>query len=234
LDERTYSLEVHCLATGPVERETKSLPFMVRKTTGSAGFFYNYVTQELTGELTIELWGQKKLVFAEGAQARQVWGSTDLRAAQPESVCAAHGFKCCDAVLETGADELFSGGVTDCPASCYPACMKRPLLLSFQTDPPADYEQRRLRMAETSALVLFNFVYDDRESPLSTVTIDYGDGTKEEIAGKRNGQFSKEFACPAAACSFSVRVSAVDERGIESASRRDDTILVELGVPPVQ
>lgn len=234
LSGQEYALEVHCLAKAPAQWQLKSLPFMVRKTTGSAGFFYNFVTQELTGELTLELWGQQKLVYAEEKRARQVWGRTGLRAAQPASVCAAHGLVCCDAVLETGDGEIQTAGVTDCPASCFPACLKRPLLLSFQTDPPGDYRERRLRIAERSALVLFNFVFDDREAPLEKVAIDFGDGTSQEIAGMRNGQFSKEYICPGATCSYVVRLRATDSRGIESPQRRDDTLTVELGVPPVQ
>ncbi len=146
----------------PVEWQRKSLPPLVKKTTGSAGFFYNFTSQDITGELTIELWGHQKLVYAEGKRTCQIWGSTQLRAAKPASVCAAHGLFCCDAELEVGDGELNSRGVTDCPGRCYQACLQRPLLLSLQTDPFADYEQHRLRIAETSAVVLFNFVYDDR------------------------------------------------------------------------
>lgn len=229
LDDRTYNMEVHCLSLQPAVRETKTLPPMVRKTTGSAGFYYNYVTQELSGEVTLELLGQKKIVFANGDRGQQSWGSTALRTSLPASVCKAHGLRCCDAVQEIGIGELHSGGVTDCAATCYQSCQQRPILLSLQTDPPVDYEQRRLPLQGTSALVLFNFVFDDRESPIEKVVIDHGDGTMQELAGKRNGQFSKEYSCPTANCRFAVRVWAVDQRGIESADTRLGRISVEFG-----
>lgn len=229
LDDKTYAMEVRCLSLQPATRETKTLPLGVRKTTGSAGFFYNYVTQELTGEITLELWGQKKIVFADGDRARQVWGSTSLRTSLPASACRAHGLRCCDAVQEVGVGEVHSSGVTDCGATCYQSCRQRPILLSFQTDPPVDYEQRRLPIPATSGLVLFNFVFDDRESPMETVTLDFGDGTTQQITGKRNGQFSKEYTCPSGSCRFTAILRGVDQRGIESAETRLGTIIVELG-----
>ncbi len=233
LNDRDYNLEVHCLSTAPGLQASRKLPGWVKKTTGSAGFFYNYVDQQLAGEITLELWGQRKLVFAEGDRANQVWGISNLRANLPASVCQAHGLRCCDPVQEVGKGDLQSGGVTDCPASCYTSCQQRPLLLSFQTDPPLDYEQRQINLSGNTALVLFNFVFDDRAAALDQVTIDYGDGTTEVLSGKRNGQFSKEYACATPPCLYQVKLIARDVDGNAAAASRIDRLTIELGAATV-
>ena len=64
---------------------------------------------------------------------------------------------------------------------------------------------------------------------METATLDFGDGASQQISGKRNGQFSKEYACPTGSCRFTARLRGIDERGIESADTRLGIISVELG-----
>ena len=231
LDDHSYALEVRCIGIAPAVKETKTLPFGVKKTTGTAGFFFDHVTQNFTGEITLVLWGQKKTIFVDENDAvAQVWGETQARSAVPVSACLAHGLRCCDPVQQAGVGEVVGEGVSDCPGQCYQSCQQRPLLLSFQTDPPGEYEQRRLRLPELSALVIFSYVVDDRESPVGKVTISYGDGTTAELT-QSTGQFTKEFQCQTAPCRFAVTLEVEDQRGISLAQSRLLPFFIELGVP---
>jgi hypothetical protein len=223
-----YKVEAHCLASAPGVQKTAKLPYQVKKTTGSAGFFYDFTNKNLTGEVTLELWGQKRIVYAEGNSPGQNWGKTTIQASVPSSVCVAHGFTCCDAVQELGQGESVSNGVTDCPTQCFTSCLKRPLLLSFNSDPQANYETRQVLVPKLEAAVIFSFLFDDTESPISNVKIDFGDGTSQEVT-TRNGQLTKEYVCKQTTCTYKVKLVGVDAREIPSANTRLSELEVIMG-----
>lgn len=223
-----YSVETHCLASVAGVYKSAKLPYQVKKTTGSAGFFYDFTSKNLTGEVTLELWGQKRIVYAEGSRPGQNWGKTTLQSSVPSSVCTAHGFVCCDAVQELGQGEAISNGVTDCPASCFTSCQKRPLLLSFNTDPQANYETRQVLIPKLEASVIFSFLFDDTQSPIKNVVLDFGDGTSQEVT-TRNAQLTKEYTCAQAPCTFKAKIVGTDTREIPSAQTRLSELEIILG-----
>lgn len=223
-----YKIEIHCLSSAAGVYKSAKLPYQVKKTTGSAGFFYDFASKNLTGEVTLELWGQKRIVFSENARPGQNWGKTTLQASVPSSVCSAHGFTCCDAIQELGVGEGVSNGVTDCPAQCFTSCQKRPLLLSFNSDPQANYETRQVLIPKLESSVIFSFVFDDTQSPIKNVVLDFGDGTTQQLEA-RSGQITKEYVCRQQTCSFKAKLTGTDARDIPSAQTRLSELEIILG-----
>lgn len=228
---QTYNLEAACASALPALWQSKKLPYGVVKTTGTPGFYFDFESKTLSGEITLELWGQKRYVYGDTTGTGHTWGKTELRASAPASVCVAHGLTCCDVAQEIGEGDVQIEGVTDCSGQCYPSCLRRPVLLSFQTDPFSDYETREVPL-RGSNLVLFSYVIDDRDAPLSKVTIDFGDGTSE-TKDTRSGQVSKNYECAQEPCRFTAKITAEDTRGIETASTRlsEFTIIVGAALP---
>ncbi len=226
---KSYNLEVSCVSALPALWKAKELPFGVVKTTGTPGFYFDYENKNLSGEITLELWGQKRIVYGDTSGAGQTWGKTELRGNVPASVCAAHGLLCCDAQQEIGEGDAQSEGVTDCSGQCYPSCVRRPVLLSFQSDPFADYQTREVPL-RGSNLVIFSYVVDDRDAPLKNVTIDFGDGTSQELT-TRTGQATKTYECATQPCRYTARIVAQDSRGVETAATRLSELTIIVGAP---
>lgn len=229
LSANEYRIETHCLNGTPAPLRTMKFRYGVKKTTGSAGFFYDFANKNLTGEVTLEFLGQKRIVFSENALPGQNWGSTQLRSGVPASVCAAHGAVCCDAVHEVGQGEALQSGVTDCSARCYSSCLKRPILLSFNSDPVAEHEARQIIVPQLEASIIFSYLFDDVQSPVNAVRIEFGDGTSQDLK-THNGQISKEYRCATAPCVYRAKILGTDERGISSAQTRLSEIEIILGL----
>lgn len=229
IDQVTYALEVRCQGADSVLRAEYQLPWGVKKTTGSAGFYYDYEPQTLNGEVTLEFWGQTKSIVTEGSDTfRQTWGKSNYQASLPASACVAHGFQCCSATEEVGQGSQQLYGVTDCPDTCYSQCLQRPVALSFQTNPAVDHENRQILIPGTSTLVLFAYAFDQIESPIKEVVVDFGDGQQASFSTP-NQEFSHEYECrQTTLCIFPVTVRAIDQRGIESAVTRLTTAIIQL------
>lgn len=224
LDDSTYAAEIDCIGQEPVEVDRFTLPMWVTKGTGSAGFYYDIVNQNVSGELSLTLLRQSRVVFAEGNDIKQSWGKTEVQSALPVSSCQAHGLTCCDPVEFQGIGSAMSSGVNDCPGGCFGSCQRRPVLLSFQTDPILP-PNRVLELTGGSELVLLAFTFDDQESPIQNVVIDYGDGTTDTFPAGQ-GQFEKEFVCASGTCTYNVTLTATDQRGVMSAATRLSSLQV--------
>lgn len=228
IDNHAYDLEVKCLNTTPAVREKKPLPWGVAKTSGSAGFVYDLESRTFQGEITLEFLGQKRTVFLDDeGQPKQIWGATEYRSGLPPSVCSAYGLTCCDAELQVGSGDVWSQGVLDCSDRCFSQCLQRPLLLSFQTDPPLNYETRTASLEGSSGLILFSYQYDAKESPVTDVTVDFGDGSTQTFSSD-TAKFEHEYSCRRERCQFAVEIHAKDGRGIESSTNRLSSLTVEL------
>lgn len=228
LNDKEYVVEVGCVGQQAVEVDRFTLPWGVTKTKGSAGFYYDLQEKTLSGELSLSLFRQSRIVYVDGAKAGQQWGVTDLRAGVPASQCTGHGLKCCPSDEAEGVGLPQIDGVLDCPGSCFDSCLRRPVLLSFQSDPSISLSTREISLEGSSQLVLFAYTYDDEESDIQSVTIDYGDGTVDTLVTTR-GEFQKEFTCNGSApCRYTVLLQAVDVRGVVSAATRLSSITVVL------
>lgn len=221
LNSREYVLEVACegasyFAWSPI----KTLPWQVKKTTGTAGVVVLIATRSLSGEITLSLWGQNKLIVAEGEAIQTSWGKSSLISDSIVSSCQAHGLTCCDPVREAGTGDLFSRAVNDCQTSCYTACVRRPNLLFFQTDPPADPSTRQVKLSRDNTFMLLSYTFEERaESPIKEVIIEFGDGTQETF-NTATGKVTKEYSCEQTECHYTARISAVDGNGISSPDLR--------------
>lgn len=227
VDQENYVLEVDCSTQQPVVRESISLLKGVKKTKGSAGFYYDFQSKEFLGEIQIEFFGRSRVVYVDGENVKQTWGTTQYVVSKPASSCQAFGYVCCDAENQQGVGEGISAGVVDCSQNCFSSCLQRPVLLSFQSDPAVDYEERIVRLNGTSALIIFSFAFDETAAPIDAVTLDYGDGTRQsyELAESLS---PKEYQCTSGKCIFTATLKAVDTRGVESPVTRLSTITVEL------
>lgn len=226
LNDREYVIEVACEGQQAAEVQRSTLPMGVRKSTGSPGFSYDIQSQTLSGEMTLQFFRQNRIVYIEGETAGQQWGKTDLRSGIPASQCAAHGLRCCPADEYEGVGLPQADGVLDCPGGCFDSCLRRPILLSFQSDPSISPSTREVVIQGTSGLVLFAYTFDDTESDIQAVTIDYGDGTAETLTSGR-GEFEKEFVCTSGQqCRFVVTLQATDVRGVSSPATRLSTLTV--------
>jgi hypothetical protein len=227
LNASTFVSEIDCVSQVPFEVERFQLPMGVKKTTGSAGFFYDTTNQVVSGEVTLEFLGQSRVVFVDGLKSGQQWGKSFVQSSLPVSQCSGHGLKCCDAVESQGEGLPMTAGVLDCPGSCYNSCLRRPVLLSFQTDPSFS-EARVVELQEPDNLVIFAYTFDDQEASLRDVTIDFGDGTTESST-LASGTFEKAYVCSSAAgCEYVVQIRATDTRDVVSADTRLSTLRVVL------
>lgn len=227
VDQEKYVLEVDCVAQQPVVKESISLLQGVKKTKGSAGFYYDFQSKEFLGEVQIEFLGRSRVVYVDGENVKQTWGTTQYIVSKPASACQAFGYTCCDAENQQGVGEEISAGVVDCSQNCFSSCLQRPLLLSFQSDPAGDYQERIVRLNGTSALVIFSFAFDESAAAIDTVTLDYGDGTQQSYE-QASSLSPKEYSCLSGKCTFVATIQATDNRGVSSPTTRLSTITVEL------
>ncbi|MCD8484275.1 hypothetical protein LRY65_00160 [Candidatus Woesebacteria bacterium] len=227
IDQENYALEVDCTAVQPVAKESTTLPQGVKKTVGSAGFYYDFDLQALSGEIQLEFLGRTRVVYADGETVKQTWGTTTFVASQPASACQAFGLTCCDPVEQQGVGEAVSAGVVDCSQNCFSQCLQRPTLLSFTADPTPNHETRTVSVEGTSSLVIFSYAFDETQAEVESVTIQFGDGTTRTLEDA-NSLVTKEYACPQRGCVYAATVKAVDVRGVESAESRLSTMVIEF------
>jgi len=228
LNNHQYVLEVGCGSSQYFAwSEVEELPWMVKKTTGTAGFVVPITDRSVSGEITLELWNQHKLIHTDGEKLLIDWGKTDVVSDSLISSCQAHGLTCCDPVHEAGIGEGFSKAVNDCQDSCFSSCVRRPNLLFFQTDPATDATTREVHLSKANTFMLFNYTFESNEAPVKEVVLDFGDGTRETF-NTASGKTTKEYTCDQDECHYTAHVSAVDERGIESPDLRISQIEIVI------
>lgn len=229
LDNKEYALELGCENFKNIPIEKKQLPLTVRKTTGTAGFTYDLKSKMVSGALTLQFLDQSRVLEAEEDELRTYWGQTEVVSDSLITSCQAHGFQCCDAVLEQGQGEVFRTGVNDCQEQCYASCLKRPNLVLFQTDPLLDPVARTVEVSKSVPSVFFRYTFGQGSQPLQQVKITYGDGT-EETSTELSGEFVKQYFCQEESCTYRAQIQAVDLAGIRSSVTRIaevDVVLVD-------
>jgi len=227
LDDRQYVLEIACEGSFQYFpwSEVRTLPWQVKKTTGSAGFVVPIDGRTLEGEVTLSLWLRNILIQSESGQVKVRSGKSTLLTDSMVSSCVAHGLTCCDPVSEMGVGELFSRGVNDCQENCFTACEARPNLLFFQTDPPADLSTRVVQLTKGNTFMLFNFTFATPQTAIQKIVLDFGDGTQEEFT-TAIGKTTHEYNCLEDSCHYVASIRAVDQNGISSADLRINQIQI--------
>lgn len=229
LNGKEYALELGCENYKNIEIAKKTLPFSVRKTTGTAGFLYDLNSQQLSGAITLRFWDQSQVLQALEGSLDSYWGETTVVSDTLISSCAAHGFQCCDPVLQQGQGDVFRTGVNDCQEQCFASCLQRPNLILFQTDPLLDPVARTVEVSKSVSTVFFRYAFGQGSHPLQEVKITYGDGT-QETATELSGEFVKQYACEEETCTFRAQIQAVDSGGTPSSLTRIaevDIVLVD-------
>ncbi len=234
LDATQYSTEIDCVSAPTYQVQSFQVLNGVRKTTGSAGFFFDSQSQQLSGELTLSFLGQSRVLYVDNGEVLHSWGTALGVGILPRSQCTGFGGQCCEVLDEQGEGTVWRDGVLDCPGECYPACLRRPILLSFQSN-PSFTGNRELRLVGADQLVTFAYSFDPLDAEIQHVTVDFGDGNTRQVLGS-SGQFDHSFRCPArlASCELLVRIQATDVRGVTSTSSRLSEIRVILNQSTIQ
>jgi len=219
LNSAEYVLELGCENYTEVEFQRHELPFSVRKTTGTAGFIFDLRTNTLSGAITLEFLDQATVIEAREDGVDTYWGKTTVVSDNLVSSCEAHGFQCCDSVLEQGQGAHFRTGVNDCQEQCYASCLIRPNLILFQTDPLLDPVARTVEVSKSVPTVFFQYAFGTGSQSVKEVVIRYGDGT-EERSSQTKGEFVKQYECQEETCLYRAQIQAVDQSGIPSSVTR--------------
>lgn len=211
----SYVLEVVCsqFTLEPIVIESKSLPPLAKKTPGSSGLIFGE-TQTGVG---ISVLGRSRGIFM---QNRDIWydrADKSIGLAGPLTTCGGHGYVCCQLESSQGVGANLSS-VTDCPRNCFQSCSTRPIVLALTSQPFYDPQTRQVPIEAGTPLELA-YVVDEQGTKSLLVTLDFGDGTTETFT-EPSGRTSHAFECPAgsagSSCQFIVKVTAVNESGIES------------------
>lgn len=217
IDSRHYQLEVACANEQYVSlKDELELPPLIEKTTGWPGFSVSLPDKRVSGEVTLQLGGRARTIQAREDELITRNGRSEQSSSLLITSCEAHGLRCCDETYEVGQGQQMKNGVNDCNQSCFQSCQRRPNVLLFQTDPPLDVATRQLHLSKQNTFVLFNYAFEKTDRSLKQVTIDFGDGTSENLGLELIGSTTKEFQCDQAECRYQVSIKAIDESGISS------------------
>lgn len=155
---RQYQLEVVCadFVAQPVLLERKNLPAFVHKADIGSGFIID--ERKLPYLLRLTALGRSVYVFSEENKLySQYLSARDLDyAAGPVTACQGHGYTCCMLDVQSGQGGQVAQAA-DCPRSCFESCQLRPVVLSFNSRPVADFESRMVT-ASVGQPVTFSYV----------------------------------------------------------------------------
>lgn len=240
ISDTQYVSEAICkpFNTNTQELEQHTLPQFITKIPGSSGIiwqnersgvgikafdgFYNQV-KTVTG-IDISILQRQKFIFVEdqtiiSEQMPESYGET------PVAACQGYGYKCCDSIAEIGiGDQLLN--TNNCEKSCFSACIRRPVVLSFMSDPFPD-PQTRTVIVTPDTFVEFQYLIDDYDAESTAVTINFGDGNQEEIAGA-TGSTQHTYTCTTKFCTYTATITANDSNQRTSVSTQLSTLKIEV------
>lgn len=155
VSDRDYRVEVVChdFTSTPVLLDQAKLPPLVRKSSANSGFIWS--DRLLPNFIELQVLGRKLWLYTDAGQLQTSYLSkADLDyGLGPSSVCSAYNYTCCDLQVQSGVGEQLSAA-TDCPRSCYGACLLRPVLLSFNSRPFMNPENRTIELRAGESLSL--------------------------------------------------------------------------------
>lgn len=223
-----YLAEILCdgFSSDPIIVERYTLPIFVSKVPGSSGIklgaeksgvtltvfakelaFLKSLIGFLPDFLTIE-----KQVILENGVISMRSKETEL-GDSPVATCAGYGFYCCNAQTELGVGEKLEGA-TGCSESCFSTCTRRPILLSFNTQPILDPRTRTVSVP-ADLTITWSYVADAGQDPSLTAWIDFGDGEHAELQGE-SGTTTHAYTCSRSECRYEVAISLTDAWGVNS------------------
>lgn len=241
LSSTEYVLEAVCsqFSLSPILIDRRTLPQLVSKAVGSSGFIWrdgitNSIELVVFGELeqqlqeyakfdTSFLTRKKAVVVAD--RTVMVQASTPTAQDGPVTSCQGYGYQCCDAVAQIGTGDQIVG-LQGCEQTCYAACVSRPVILSFNSNPFFDVRTRVLSIP-SGGIVEFLYVADGGDSETLTANIDFGDGKQAQLEGNQNST-SHTYTCAKAMCTYQAKIRMIDRWGVESTDTAVNTITVEV------
>ncbi len=238
LSSTEYVLEALCSQNSrdPILIERQQLPPFVEKAPGRSGFLWNTsksgieikVFGQLEQQLNAFLFNHGKWVSRSRTlliDNRILHEGEELPSVEsgPITSCTGYGYECCQDVSHIGVGDRLVG-TTDCEKSCYSACVSRPVILSFTSNPFFDLKTRTIEIA-SGATVEFVYVADEGQASSVTATLDFGDGATEQVRATAKA-VNHKFTCETTQCEYNVRISLKDNWGIESADTPVSTMIV--------
>ncbi|GIK83531.1 MAG: hypothetical protein BroJett025_01530 [Patescibacteria group bacterium] len=225
-----YLVEAVCegFAYDPITISQGSLPQFVTKVPGTSGFIVSNFEQSgieleafaleisklslATGFDFSFLAKQKAIVAENGVVVKNE--SLSNVGNGPVTSCEGYGYQCCNEVSHFGVGDRITG-LPDCEQSCYLNCTTRPVLLSLNTNPLMEPQNRTVYI-QANTPVEFTFVADFGEADSGTGVLDFGDGKKAPISGLA-GQISHTYECASGSCQYVASVTLEDNWGVKSA-----------------
>ncbi len=214
LNNREYVLEVVCsqFVSDPILIGKYTLPPLVYKRPGSGGIIWG----NERSTIEIETFGRRSIIGIENEEIKSYGSGSVSLGVSPQTTCQGYGYSCCQAETFSGVGTPFAD-VSDCPKSCYAACLPRPVILSVNADPFPD-ELRQVTAARDQAIT-FTFVssYEESKKDPVTTTLNFGDGQQQQFT-TLSGRTTHQYACSAGKCTYLVKVAAKTAAGVESAN----------------
>ncbi len=241
LSSTEYVLEAVCdqFPQSPILIRQQTLPMFITKVPGTSGFIWREFHQSgielaVFSDLASSLKDYFKfdpvaLVKTKGiiVDDRVIvsGGSVGLPLSEgPSTTCEGYGYFCCDQNAQMGSGSQVVG-LDSCPDRCYSACVARPMVLSFNSNPFFDVKTRVVTIQDGET-VEFRYVASSDAQELQA-TIDFGDGKQAYIVGTQ-GSSVHNYNCDRAKCSFSARILLRDLWGVESIPTPISKIGVEV------
>lgn len=225
-----YILEVICpgFEFDPKTLETKELDNYISKVPGSSGIL---LTEQRTGvELVafknvqemVNSWIGRELPFIQKSKTVALENNNFVVVQPGESLgtgpvtsCEGFGYQCCQVDSQIGVGNKIEG-LPGCEKTCYNSCQRRPMVLSFTSNPFFDIQTRALTISANES-VDFNYVIDTGITASSQVFIDFGDGRSDQSLEK-TGTFSHTYQCAVEdSCEYTAQIKATDTNQVESA-----------------
>ncbi len=205
----------------PITLGQFTLPSFVQKRAGGSS---GVIIGSPQSGVTLDIWWAQKDIVVENSQVHVMTNAgTKILDPGPLSACVGYGYQCCQSEVSEGEGETYTH-VSDCPKSCYSACLPRPIVLSFLTDVSAS--AGRSVQVRAGEVVSFNYVVDPGSSKGATVQLEYGDGQKETTT-KISGSLTHTYMCSTpGGCQYAASISARSATGAQAAA----TPLTQLSI----
>lgn len=237
---KDYVLEVLCptFQFAPVVVQEKSLDMFVTKTPGASGIVLGpdrtgvelVVFERLQKEVN-ELLGtnfpyisKSKPVVLEGNNFIQITPAEDLGSG-PIASCEGFGYQCCQPETHIGVGDKLDG-LPACETTCYSQCVKRPIVLTFTSNPFFDVKTKTTTVSPGET-VDFSYLVDPGDSDTIQVELNYGDGETQMMVEK-NAMGSHVYNCELAECTYVAKIRATDQWGIDSADTSVSRITIKV------
>ena len=152
--------------------------------------------------------------------------SFDIGPQAAVTTCEGWGWQCCSPLTQAGVGEV-QKQVLDCRENCYTACVDRPILSLFNTEPFMDTNSRVVRLPRTEQRVKFAYRVISLSVPLQMVRVHTGDGRVYERFDE-TGVVEHRYACTGT-CVYDAYVEATDESelGLGESRLRRIRVVVE-------